>query len=56
MKRSETRAVQIGGLQLGHQNRVLIQSMCNTRTSDVAATVAQILQLEACLLYTSRCV
>lgn len=47
MKRTETRAVQIGGLQLGHRNRVLIQSMCNTRTSDVAATVTQILQLEA---------
>ena len=41
-KRSETRALQVGGLQLGGQNRVLIQSMTNTRTADVEATLIQI--------------
>jgi (E)-4-hydroxy-3-methylbut-2-enyl-diphosphate synthase len=31
---------------IGGSNPILIQSMCNTRTEDVAATVAQILRLE----------
>ena len=46
MKRSETREIQVGNLTIGHQNKVVIQSMCNTRTSDVDATVHQILALE----------
>lgn len=47
MKRTETRSVMVRNLQIGHQQRVIIQSMCNTRTSDVKATIAQILKLEA---------
>ena len=35
----------MGNLPLGGQNRVLIQSMTNTKTKDVAATVAQINEL-----------
>lgn len=46
MKRSETREIHVGNLTIGHQNKVVIQSMCNTRTSDVDATVNQILALE----------
>lgn len=46
MKRNETRQIQVGDLLIGHQNKVVIQSMCNTRTSDVEATVKQILALE----------
>jgi len=45
-KRTETRAINVGGVQIGGQNRVVIQSMCNTKTKDVDATVKQILELE----------
>ena len=46
MKRTETRSIQVRDITIGGQNKVVIQSMCNTRTSDIEATVAQILQLE----------
>lgn len=46
MKRTETRSIYVRDLKIGGQNKVVIQSMCNTRTSDIEATVAQILQLE----------
>ena len=42
-----TKRLQIGGVALGGGARVSIQSMCNTRTEDVAATVRQIHALEA---------
>ncbi|MBR6677938.1 MAG: flavodoxin-dependent (E)-4-hydroxy-3-methylbut-2-enyl-diphosphate synthase [Oscillospiraceae bacterium] len=42
-----TKQLQIGGVALGGGAEVSIQSMCNTRTEDVAATVAQIHALEA---------
>ena len=45
-KREMTRPVQVGSYQLGGQNKVLIQSMTNTKTHDVQATVNQILALE----------
>lgn len=45
-KREMTRPVQVGPYQLGGQNKVLIQSMTNTKTHDVQATVNQILALE----------
>ncbi len=44
--REHTRTVTIGGRVIGGGNPVLIQSMCNTRTEDVKATVDQILKLE----------
>lgn len=44
--RDETRMVQIGNRMLGGGNPILIQSMCNTPTEDVNATVSQILELE----------
>ena len=46
MKRNETRSVQVDKLTIGGQNRVIMQSMCNTRTKHVKETVAQILALE----------
>jgi len=46
MTRKETRTVRIGDRVIGGGNPVLIQSMCNTRTEDVSATVEQILELE----------
>ena len=41
-----SRQMKIGGVTIGGGAEVAIQSMCNTRTEDVAATVAQILCLE----------
>ncbi len=44
--RDETKEIHIGNRVIGHGNPVLIQSMTNTRTEDVKATVAQIHRLE----------
>lgn len=46
MKRNETRPIHVGKVQIGGQNKVVIQSMCNTKTKDVKSTVEQILDLE----------
>ena len=46
MKRNDTRQVKIGDVIIGGQNKVIIQSMCNTKTKDVKSTVKQILELE----------
>lgn len=46
MYREHTKIVKIGDRVIGGGNPVLIQSMTNTRTEDVEATVAQILRLE----------
>lgn len=45
-KRTETRPIYVGNVQIGGQDRVVIQSMCNTKTKDVNSTVDQILKLE----------
>lgn len=44
--RQHTRTIQIGQVGIGGGAPIAIQSMTNTRTEDVAATVAQILRLE----------
>ncbi|MDP2813104.1 MAG: flavodoxin-dependent (E)-4-hydroxy-3-methylbut-2-enyl-diphosphate synthase [Erysipelotrichaceae bacterium] len=44
--RVQTRPIFVGNLQIGGQNKVIIQSMTNTKTKDVDATVKQIRQLE----------
>lgn len=44
--RMQTKEIHIGDKVIGGGNPVLIQSMCNTKTEDVEATVAQILELE----------
>ena len=46
MERMHTREVKIGTRVIGGSNLIAVQSMCNTRTSDVSATVQQILRLE----------
>jgi len=46
MKRRETRQIKIGDLAIGSDHPIIIQSMTNTRTSDINATVDQILELE----------
>ena len=44
--RKQKRVVNIGGVKIGGDNPVAIQSMCNTDTRDVKATVNQIHELE----------
>lgn len=53
--RERTKVIQIGDRRIGGGNPVLIQSMTNTRTEDVQATVAQILELERAGCEIIRC-
>lgn len=55
MHRDNTRVVRIGDRKIGGGNPILIQSMTNTRTQDVEATVAQILELERAGCEIIRC-
>jgi len=55
MTREETRKVQIGDVTIGGGSPVAIQSMTNTRTEDVPATVEQILGLERAGCEIIRC-
>ena len=45
-KRRKTREINIGGVKIGGDNPIAIQSMCNTDTRDVKATADQIKRLE----------
>lgn len=53
--RNQTKEIQIGNQVIGGGNPILIQSMTNTKTEDVAATVAQILALEDAGCQIIRC-
>lgn len=53
--RDHTKVVQIGNKVIGGGNPILIQSMTNTRTEDVKATVEQIKRLEAAGCEIIRC-
>ena len=55
MYRDHTKTVKIGDRVIGGGNPILIQSMTNTRTEDVEATVAQIRRLEAAGCEIVRC-
>jgi (E)-4-hydroxy-3-methylbut-2-enyl-diphosphate synthase len=55
MHRENTRPVRIGGKVIGGGNPVLIQSMTNTVTSDIDATVDQIIRLEKAGCDIIRC-
>lgn len=55
MYREHTRTVRIGNRMIGGGNPVLIQSMTNTPTEDVKATVAQIQRLEKAGCEIIRC-
>lgn len=44
--RRKTNEVKIGSVVIGGSNPIAIQSMCNTPTDDVEATMAQILRME----------
>ena len=45
-KRNQTRKVFVKDLQIGGNDNIVIQSMCNIKTSDVEKVVQQILMLE----------
>jgi (E)-4-hydroxy-3-methylbut-2-enyl-diphosphate synthase len=53
--RTHTKTVQIGERVIGGGNPILIQSMTNTKTGDVAATVAQIQELTKAGCEIIRC-
>ena len=55
MTRENTKKVRIGDVWIGGGSPVAIQSMTNTKTEDVEATVAQILKLEAAGCQIIRC-
>ena len=55
MYRSQTKQITIGNKVIGGGNPILIQSMTNTKTENVDATVSQILALEAAGCEIIRC-
>lgn len=55
MHRDHTKVIKIGDRVIGGGNPILIQSMTNTRTEDVEATVAQIRRLEQAGCEIIRC-
>lgn len=55
MYREHTKTVTIGDKVIGGGNPILIQSMTNTHTEDIEATVKQILSLEAAGCEIIRC-
>ena len=55
MYRDNTKVIKIGDRVIGGGNPILIQSMTNTKTEDVEATVNQIKELEAAGCDIIRC-
>lgn len=55
MRRDDTKVIHIGNVAIGGGNPIAIQSMTNTRTEDVQATVEQILALEKVGCEIIRC-
>lgn len=55
MYRDNTKTIHIGDRVIGGGNPILIQSMTNTKTENVEATVAQILELERAGCEIIRC-
>lgn len=45
MKRTETRPIHVGNVQIGGQNRCILQSMTNVPVKDTEASAAQINEL-----------
>jgi (E)-4-hydroxy-3-methylbut-2-enyl-diphosphate synthase len=54
-QREQTKVVQIGDRKIGGGNPIAIQSMTNTKTEDIDATVKQILALEKAGCDIIRC-
>ena len=47
IKRKPTKQIKVGNVAIGNDAPIAVQSMTNTDTRDVAATVAQVMRLEA---------
>ena len=47
MTRTETRTIRVGSLKIGGDSPVTVQTMCNTKTWDISATVAQIRSMQS---------
>lgn len=45
MNRKITKTIDVGGIKIGGGNRISVQSMCNTKTSDLSAVTEQIQKL-----------
>ncbi len=52
---NKTKVISIGDKVIGGGNPILIQSMTNTKTEDIAATIAQILKLQEAGCEIIRC-
>lgn len=44
--RQNTKKIMVGDVQIGNSDKVVIQSMCNTKTKDIKKTVSQINELQ----------
>ena len=44
-KRTQTKSIKIKDVVIGHSNQVIIQSMTNTKTSNINATIKQVNKL-----------
>jgi (E)-4-hydroxy-3-methylbut-2-enyl-diphosphate synthase len=55
MKRNKTRKIKVGDIYIGGDSSIKVQSMTNTDTRNVAATVDQILRLEEAGCEIIRC-
>ena len=55
MKRTDTKKIKVGNVFIGGQDRVVIQSMTNTKTKDVDASIKQIKELEKAGCEIIRC-
>ncbi len=44
--RKQTKVIKIGNIEIGGNNRIAIQSMCNIKTSNTSSVIDQILSLE----------
>ena len=56
IKRKKTKEINVGKVKVGGDNPISVQSMTNTLTTDVKATIKQINEIHSeggCLLYTS---
>ncbi|MDR1018195.1 MAG: flavodoxin-dependent (E)-4-hydroxy-3-methylbut-2-enyl-diphosphate synthase [Lachnospiraceae bacterium] len=53
--RKDTKEIKIGNIKIGGGNPIVIQSMTNTKTSDIDGTVNQILELEKAGCQLIRC-
>ena len=55
MYRNQTKEIRIKDVVIGGDHPIAIQSMTNTKTEDVEATVDQIVKLEAARCQTIHC-